>query len=69
MCEQKVGGTQKNWAKQVRKICRWGIKDVIGSREIKTGTVEEGKQVVHSGIKDQWWKKKSFKMGAEDAGG
>jgi len=27
---------------------------VIGSRGIKTGTAEEGKQVVHSGIKDQW---------------
>jgi len=38
----------------VRKIFRGGIKEVIGSRGIKTGIVEEGKQVVHSGIKDQW---------------
>jgi hypothetical protein len=38
----------------VRKIFRWGIKEVKGSRGIKTGTAEEGKQVVHSGIKDQW---------------
>jgi len=40
---------------------------MIGPRGIKTGTVEEGKQVVHSGIKDQWWKK-CFKMGTEQDG-
>lgn len=54
MCEQRVGGTQKNLNKQVRKMFRGGIKEVIGYRGIKTGTVEEGKQMAHSGIKDQW---------------
>jgi hypothetical protein len=31
-----------------------GIKEVIGSRRIKTGAIEEDKQVVQAGIEDQW---------------
>jgi hypothetical protein len=34
----------------MRKIFRWGIKEVLGTRGIKTGAAEEGKQVVQSGI-------------------
>jgi len=54
----------------VRKIFRWWIREVVGSRGIKTGTVEEGKQMVQSGIKDPWWgkKKKCFKIGTEQDG-
>jgi hypothetical protein len=38
----------------MRKIFRWGIEEVLGSRGIKTGAAEEGKQVMQSGIQNQW---------------